>query len=304
MNNLDTSKTCIIAAFTILASACAEKNDYDAQGTFEATEITVSSETTGKIMTINVEEGDSIADGSIIGVVDTLQLSLQRKEIQQQIASLQSSRPEINSQVASLREQIAGTTIDRDRTQRLLAAGAATQQQLDNYNTKLASLEGQLRAQLSSLNNNISTIDNQISALETQADAIGDKIKRSVITAPMNGTVLTKIAEPGEVATYGTPLIRMADTEKMYLRAYFTSEQLSDISVGQKVTVVSDYGGGNEKSYDGVISFIATQSEFTPKTIQTKDSRANLVYAVKIAVKNDGLLKIGLSGNVYLNNKN
>lgn len=140
-------------------------------------------------------------------------------------------------------------------------------------------------------------------ALIVKSQAIDDQISNCVITSPISGTVLSKVAESGEVTAFGRPLFKVADMNNIYLRAYFTSDQLSDLRLGQKVTVMADYGGGNEKEYEGTVSFISPQSEFTPKTIQTRDSRANLVYAVKIAVRNDGLLKIGLTGNVYVGDK-
>jgi len=283
----------------VLAS-CSGKAGYDAQGTFEATETTVSAEGTGRILTLVIEQGDSVAAGQTVGLIDTVQLSLQRAELLSQRCALENSRPNLEAQVASIQEQIAGTTTERNRIARLLSEGAATQQQLDNLNTRLASLQGQLAAQQSSVTNSISTIDEQVNALTARLQAVEDQISKCVITSPASGIVLNKIAEAGEVATFGKPLFKVADMDNMYLRAYFTSDQLADLRLGQSVRVVADYGGDNEKEYEGTVSFISPQSEFTPKTIQTRNSRANLVYAVKIAVPNDGMLKIGLTANVYV----
>lgn len=288
----------------LAAASCSSDPGYDAQGTFEATEITVSAEGTGKILSFDVEQGQNLAEGRIIGQIDTLQLSLQLQELMQQCSALESSRPDMAAQIASLQEQISGVKTERDRIVRLLKEGAATQQQLDNLNTQLASLQGELAARKSSIGNNASSIDNQIDALTAKSQAIRDQIAKCTVTAPISGTVLDKIAETGEVTSFGKPLLKMADMDNIYLRAYFTSDQLSGLKLGQKVKVTADYGGGNEKEYDGVISYISSQSEFTPKTIQTRNSRANLVYAVKIAVKNDGHLKIGLTGNVYVGDNN
>lgn len=290
----------LILSCTLALTSCSSKPEYDAQGTFEATEIIVSAEGTGKILSLGVEQGDSLVAGQIVGQIDTIQLSLQKHELELQRSALESSRPDLAAQIASVKEQIAGTRTDRDRIARLLAEDAATQQQLDNLNTRLASLQGQLDAQTSSINKNRSSIDEQVSALTVKASAIEDQIAKCVITTPISGIVLDKIAEAGEVTAFGKPLFKIADMGNIYLRAYFTSDQLSGLRLGQKVSVVADYGGGNEKEYEGTISYISSQSEFTPKTIQTRNSRANLVYAVKIAVKNDGLLKIGLTGNVYV----
>lgn len=292
-----------LALCLIGTASCASPPDYDAQGTFEATEVTVSSEGTGKILSLDVEEGDSLRAGQPVGQIDTLQLSLQRQEVRRQRAALAGSRPDLAAQTASLQEQIAGARTDRDRIARLLAEGAATQQQLDNLNTRLASLQGQLAAQKSTVGNSSSSIDEQMKGLDAKESALQDQIAKCTITAPISGTVLIKSAKPGEVTSFGRPLFRMADMDNIYLRAYFTSDQLSGLRLGQKVRVKADYGGGNEREYEGTVSYIASQSEFTPKTIQTRDSRANLVYAVKIAVKNDGLLKIGLTGNVYVGDR-
>lgn len=289
---------------TSLLISCNPKSSYDAQGIFEVTEVIVSAENNGKILYFDIEQGDSVTANIPIGMIDTLQLSLQRLELKKQRAALEASRPNLATQVASVNEQIAGVITDRDRIMRLLKEGAATQQQLDNLNTKLASLQGQLAAQKSTIANNISSLQEQIQAIDVKIEALTDQINKCLISSPISGTVLNKIAQAGEVTTFGKPLFKVADMDQVYLRAYFTSDQLSSLRLGQNVTVVADYGGGNEKEYNGIISFIATESEFTPKTIQTQNSRANLVYAVKISVKNDGLLKIGLTGNVYVHNSN
>ncbi len=287
--------------FILLLASCSSSSDFDAQGTFEATEVTISSEATGKILWLNVEEGDSVTLGHVIGQIDTVQLALQRGELILQRQALMESLPDIQKQAQSLREQIAGATTDRDRIARLLAAGAATQQQLDNLNTQVASLKGQLDALLSQLSTTTTSTTSKAEAVDAQLAAIDDKIAKSTIVAPISGTVLAKYAEPGEVAAFGTPLVKLADISNIYLRAYFTSDQLQDVKLGQRVTVVADYGGGNTRDYEGTVTYIATQSEFTPKTIQTADSRANLVYAVKISVPNaDHSLKLGLTGNVIL----
>lgn len=286
-----------------MSAACSSEQDYDAQGTFEATEITVSSEGTGRLLSLDIEEGDSVTKGVDIGLIDTLQLHLQRQELTRQKSATLNSRPDLQRQAASLREQINGAKTERDRIVRLLKDGAATQKQLDDATTRLASLEGQLSAQLSSLRNSTASLDDKASAVDAQLASTADKLKKCHVQSPVSGVVLTKYAEAGEVAAFGTPLFKVADISQMYLRAYFTSDQLSGLRLGQKVKVVADYGGDNRREYQGTITYIAQKSEFTPKTIQTRNSRANLVYAVKIAVRNDGLLKIGMSGEVYVGNK-
>ncbi len=211
-----------------------------------------------------------------------------------------SGRPDISKQASSLREQIAKQQTERRRVESLLRDGAATAKQLDDIDAQLRVLNGQLDALLSTLENNTLSIDENSSAIELQIAQIEDRLAKCRIASPIGGTVLAKYAEAGELASVGKPLMKVADLEHMHLRAYFTSDQLAGLELGQRVTVTADFGGEQQVDYPGRIVWIASESEFTPKTIQTRDSRANLVYAVKIAVENDGKLKIGLYGEVWL----
>lgn len=287
-------------ATALLAIGCGTDTTFDAQGTFEATEVVVSSEANGRILSFDVEEGSTITCNDVVGAIDSLQLHLQRKQLVAQQAALLGSRPDINKQVSSLREQIAKQRSEKARIENMLRDGAATQKQYDDIEAQIKVLEGQLEATLSTLDKNTTTINNNSTALEAQIAALDDRIAKCSIVAPVSGTVLVKYAEEGELASVGKPLMKVADLEKIYLRAYFTSEQLSKIKLGDEVKVVADFGGDERYDYVGRIAWISSESEFTPKTIQTKDSRANLVYAVKIAVENDGKLKIGLQGEVVL----
>ena len=287
-------------ALTMLAVSCGPKIQYDAQGTFEATEVVVSSEATGRILRFNVEEGMPVTNGATVGEIDSLQLHLQRKQPEAQLSALIGSRPDIKAQAASLREQIAKQQTERNRVKNMLRDGAATQKQLDDIEAQIRVLESQLTATLSTLGKNTAAIDDNAAALEAQIAAIDDRIAKSRITSPVGGTVLVKYAEAGEFASVGKPLMKIADLDNIYLRAYFTSDQLGQLRLGDKVSVTADFGGDERYDYEGHITWISPESEFTPKTIQTKDSRANLVYAVKIAVKNDGRLKIGFAGEVIL----
>ncbi len=289
-----------IAAATVLA-ACGEKSDFDAQGTFEATEITVSAEATGRILNFDVQEGMPVAAGEVVGEIDSLQLHLQRQQFRAQQAALLKSRPDVQKQVSSLREQIAKQKTELRRVQNMLRDGAATQKQADDIEAQIRILESQLSATLSTLGNNTATINENAAALDAQVAALDDRIAKCRITAPTSGTVLMKYAEAGEMTTAGRPLFKVADLENICLRAYFTSDQLAALQLGDTVTVTADFGGGERYDYEGRVAWIASESEFTPKTVQTRDSRANLVYAVKIAVKNDGRLKIGLYGEVKIN---
>lgn len=290
----------ILLPALLLLSACSSEKENVAEGSFEATEVTISAETSGKIIDFDVEEGDVVELNSKIALIDTVQLSLQKAQLLcGQVATL-ASRPDIAAQQEALKQQIKNSIVERDRISRLLADGAATQKQLDNANQHIATLESQLNGLSSQLNTQTNTLNKQVETTGAQIAQINDMIRRSLVLSPISGTVLTKYAEAGEITAPGKPLLKMADLNKIYLRAYLTSAQLADIKLGDKVKVQANYGGGNTQDYEGVIQWISSQNEFTPKTIQTDDSRANLVYAVKIAVKNDGKLKIGLQGRVIL----
>ena len=284
----------------MLTASCSKQTTFDAQGTFEATEIVVSSEATGKILHFEAEEGTLVEAGQQVGAMDSLQLHLQRKQLIAQQSALLNSRPDVKKQVSSLREQIAKQKSELQRVENMLRDGAATQKQHDDINAHIRVLEGQLEATLSTLGKNTASINDNSASLEAQIAALDDRIAKCHIIAPTNGTVLVKYAEAGELATVGKPLMKIANLEKIYLRAYFTSDQLANIRLGDTVKVIADFGGDEQHEYEGRIAWISSESEFTPKNIQTKNSRANLVYAVKIAVKNDGRLKIGLAGEVRL----
>lgn len=285
---------------SLLAVGCDNRDDFDATGTFEATEVTVSAEANGRILCFDVEEGDSVEAAVPVGAIDTVQLYLQKLQLERQVASARSSRPDVRKQATALREQIAQQQTERRRVENLLKDGAATTKQLDDIDAQLKILQGQLDALLSTLHNNLASIDENSSAIELQIAQIEDRLSKCRIVSPVGGTVLAKYAEAGELAAVGRPLMKVADLGQVYLRAYFTSEQLSSLRLGQQVTVTAEFGGDERIDYPGRITWIASESEFTPKSIQTRNSRANLVYAVKIAVKNDGRLKLGLYGEVKL----
>ena len=293
-------KKVIYIAMALLAISCTKEAEFDAQGTFEATEVVVSSEATGRILNFNIEEGMAIAANQAVGTIDSLQLHLQRKQLVAQQSALLASRPDVKKQVAALREQIAKQKTELRRVDNMLRDGAATQKQKDDIKAQIKILEGQLEAQLSTLDKNTSTINGNSVVLEAQIAALDDRISKCRIISPVGGTVLVKYAEAGELASAGKPLMKIADLKNIYLRAYFTSDQLANVKLGDEVKVVADFGGTERYDYTGRVAWISSESEFTPKTIQTKDSRANLVYAVKIAVENDGRLKIGLAGEVVL----
>ncbi len=287
-------------AALFLFTACNNKADYDATGIFEATTVTVSAETAGKILSFGISEGDSIRAGENIAVIDTTLLMLQQRQIGSQRQSAESASPDIAAQAAALRTQIAHQQHECDRQSRLLADGATTQKQFDDAKAQLDMLNGQLTALLSTLGKNRTSITENAVAIQYQSEQIAEQIAKSKINSPLTGTVLVKYSESGEYAVPGKALCKIADLENIYLRSYFTANQLANIKIGQNVTVIADFGGDEQYEYPGTITWIAEESEFTPKSIQTKDNRANLVYAVKIAVKNDGRLKLGQYGEVRL----
>ena len=288
----------IVAA--MLAVSCGTEAEFDAQGTFEATEVVISSEAAGRILSFDIEEGMEIDAGEPLAVIDSVQLHLQRSQLEAQLSALLNSRPDVQTQVASLREQIATLKVEQRRIENMLSDGAATEKQKDDIDAQIRILESQLSATLSTLNTNTSTINSNAEAIRVQISALDDRIAKCRALSPISGTVLVKYAQEGELATVGRPLVKIANLNNIYLRAYFTSDQLARIKLGDEVTVTADFGGEERYDYKGRVAWISAESEFTPKSIQTKDSRANLVYAVKIAVKNDGRLKIGLAGEVKL----
>ena len=289
-----------ILPILLILLSCHKNDNYDATGIFEATTVTVSAETAGKIESMSVVEGDSVAKGEFIAQVDTTMFSLQLKQLLNQRKSTESSSPDISAQAAALRSQIAHQEQECARYGRLLEDGATTQKTYDDATAYLKTLKGQLEALLSSLNKSKSSINDNSEAIYFQSEQIREQIEKCIIKSPLSGTVLIKYAEPGEYAIPGKPLYKIADLENIYLRSYFTCDQLANLKLGQEVAVIADFGGDVQFEYPGTITWISDESEFTPKSIQTKDSRANLVYAVKIAVKNDGRLKLGQYGEVRL----
>lgn len=289
-----------ITLLFILAACSGGKDKYDATGTFETTEVVVSAEASGKLLYMNVEEGMKLQVGQTVGMVDTVQLYLKKLQLEANARSVKGQRPDIRKQIAATQEQIKQAERERDRIKRLLDADAANRKQLDDAESMLQVLRKQLVAQNSTLQNSDQSLSWQSSSVDIQVAQVNDQLAKCRVCAPIEGTVLAQYAEAGELVAPGTPLFRLGNMEQMYLRAYITSEQLADIRLGQIVKVVADYGGGQQREYEGSVTWIADTSEFTPKNILTKDERANLVYAVKVAVRNDGMLKIGMYGGIVL----
>lgn len=292
-------KIIAMAGVALLLNACGRKErQYDATGVFEATETTVYAEQTGALLTFNVEEGDTVGQNREVGLIDTTQLWLKMKQAEAMKSIYQSQKPEQEKQIAVTRQQLAKAKQDQQRYKELVADGAAPGKMLDDANSQVEVLQRQLDAQLSSLRVNTNALDKQMDATDVQAEQLRDQIRKCHILVPAKGTVIEKYVERGEFVSAGKPLFKMADTENMFIRAYVTSAQLENIKTGQKATVFANYGNGGKKEYEGRVTWISSRSEFTPKTILTDDERADLVYAVKVAIKGDGYVKMGMYGEV------
>ena len=270
-------------------------------GSFEATEILVSGEVSGKLIRWDLSEGDRLEEGAEVGLVDTVQLALKREALRRSGAGVAVASPNIETQTAPLEAKLSDLRSQRDRVKRLLDADVATKKQLDDLDAGIAQLEGQLEATRSTLSGSRGQLSAQRSAIDVQREQVSDMIRRSVIKSPISGTVIANYVHPGELAAAGHPLFRIADLDEMILRVYITGEDLGLLRVGEKVKVRVDGGSGEEatRTYDGTISWISPKAEFTPKSVQTREDRAGLVYAVKVMVPNeDGQLKIGMYGEL------
>lgn len=290
---------CLCAAIATLMACSSGKKEYDASGVFETTEVIVSARATGEILSFNVEEGQDVKKGEVLGLIDTLQLSLRDRQLAANQSATNSKRLDANRQLASIRQQISNLQKEKKRFTELLASNAATQKQVDDIEYQIEVLQRQLSATQEQIGSNNESIGSQSRGIKAQREQTEDQIRKSLITSPINGVVLTKYAEQGEYAVPGRSLFKVGDIRRMKLRAYVTAPQLTTLKVGQKVTVYADMGDMESKAYDGVVEWISDKAEFTPKTIQTRDERANLVYAVKIAVNNDGMIKQGMYGEVW-----
>lgn len=288
----------LLFIFAGLAGCGPDSPSVDANGVFETTEVVVSAEASGRILSLGVTEGARLHQGEIVGVIDSIQIYLQREQILASIQAARSRVVDVRAQIASLDEQLETAENERQRFENLVEVNAINRKQLDDINATIRVLRAQRGTQVTNLNQQNRTISEEIASMEFMADRLADQLKKAVVRSPISGVVLADYAKTGELATFGRPLFKVGDTEFMILRAYITSDQLSKVKLGQAVEVVADSGRDGSREYEGVVSWISDKSEFTPKTVQTRDERANLVYAVKITVPNDGYLKIGMYGGV------
>jgi len=297
-----------------LFSCSDDKNKYDASGTFETTETIVAAEANGIIKQLDIEEGQILEAGQRIGYIDSVQLWLRKKQLEAQIKSVRSKSPDIAAQTSSfskqkavIQSQLKTQLHEKQRIENLVKADAATPKQLDDISGQVDALQKQLEvihsqeiSQTSQLTTQSKGLSGDVIPLKVQIEEVNDQLSKSIIINRVNGTVLAKYAEANEMASLGKPLYKIADLSTLILRAYISGNQLSLIKINQPVRVLVDDGNKKYKEFPGIIEWISNKAEFTPKTIQTKDERANLVYAVKIRVKNDGYLKIGMYADVKL----
>lgn len=287
-------KHLLIFVLSFLAACSGNKEKSDAYGTFEATEIMVSAEVPGKILQFNIEEGQVLSAGSTVGLIDTIDWQLKKEQLQAQKNAVEAKYPGVASQISVLEQQLKNLITEKNRIEKLFNEGAATRKQLDDINGNIEVVQKQIR----SVETQNAAVAAELSSITKQIEQVNENLRRCRITNPVNGTVLQKYSEQGELTTAGKPLYKIADLSQLYLRAYVSGAQLPKIKLGNKVKVLVDKDEHQNTEMEGVVSWISPSAEFTPKIIQTKEERVNLVYAVKIRVNNDGTLKIGMPGEV------
>lgn len=305
-------KWIIFFCVTAALSCNSTSGDFDAQGTFEANEIMVAAETSGRILTLDVQEGDSLGMMDTVGRIDATNLSLQQEQVEASMHSLQQKTIDAGPQVKLFQEQrevqltqLRNIEKEMQRIESLFKKDAATAKQVDDLKFQLETIQKQIRVteqqikvQQANAANQNRAILSETAPLQRRAAQLEDLVSRSSVINPRPGTVIAIYVEPGEMAVIGKPLYKIADLSELTLRVYVTGSQLSQLKLNQEVTVMVDKGADDYASYKGIVYWISSKAEFTPKTIQTKDERANLVYAIKLRVRNDGLLKIGMYGEV------
>lgn len=288
-----------LIALAIVSTSCGKgKEAADASGTFETDEILVSAEIGGNITSLRVEEGQTLVADSVYGQIDSVQLFLKLKQLMAQKRVIQSKRPDVNAQISVLYAQLDQAKRERLRIENLYQGKAATEKQRDDARSAVEVIQKQIVSLESVLGTSTRSLDEELNPLQIQIEQVQDQLRKCRIVAPVNGIVLAKFLNKGEMATPGKPMFKLADMNKMYLRAYITGDQFVSVKLGQQMEVRVDDGKGGFKLYKGQLTWISNKAEFTPKTIQTKDERANLVYAIKVNVVNDGYLKSGMYGEI------
>lgn len=291
-------KSITILSIILLAVACDDERKFDASGSFEAVEVIISAEATGKLEEFNMEEGQELEEGQVIGYIDSVQLYLKKKQLESQIDALIARTPDVDVQLSALFEQLNAAEVEKQRILNLIKSDAATQKQLDDVEAQVKVIKKRIDAQKSTLDITSDGIGKEIIPLQVQLEQVADHLNKCRIVNPVKGTVLTKYSEQNEMAVTGKALYKIADLSSIILRVYISANQLPQVKINQKVSVYTDDGNDGFSEDEGVITWISDKAEFTPKTIQTKEERANMVYAVKIRMKNDGTYKIGMYGEV------
>lgn len=284
----------VFAALALVAAGCGKNIEYDACGQVDATQVTVSAENAGRVLSMAVEEGEEVTAGQLLGALDSVQTYLQIMELRERIAGSSSRLVDIKKQGQPNLSQLENLQSEYERYSKLLEGNATTRKQVDDLTDKIAVLKAQIAAQTQSWERGNASVRSEVQGYEIQLARLEDQLAKCRIVAPVSGTVLTRYAETGEFVTLGKPLFKVADLDQMYVRVYFSSAQLSGLKLNDTVTVIPDDGTASPKRIQGRVIWISEQSEFTPKNIQTRDERADLVYAVKVAVPNDGTLRLGM----------
>lgn len=285
----------LILILPLLFAGCSDgSDDFDACGQIEAVDVVVSAESNGKIISLDVPEGAVLAKGECVGVIDSVQIYLQKMELISRKQNAASRIVDIKKQLAPQKSRLENLMVDKERYVNLLAKDAGTQKQVDDIEFQIAVSKGEIDAQTQTYQNNNSGVESELAMYDVQIAQKEDMLRKCRIVSPVAGTVLTRYVEEGETVTSGKPIFRIADMNDVYVRAYFSTSQLADIKLGSKVKVYPDDGSNKLKEYEGTVTWISEQAEFTPKNIQTRDDRADLVYAVKISIANDGYLKLGM----------
>ena len=291
----------LILILPLLFAGCSDgSDDFDACGQIEAVDVVVSAESNGKIISLDVPEGAVLAKGECVGVIDSVQIYLQKMELISRKQNAASRIVDIKKQLAPQKSRLENLMVDKERYVNLLAKDAGTQKQVDDIEFQIAVSKGEIDAQTQTYQNNNSGVESELAMYDVQIAQKEDMLRKCRIVSPVAGTVLTRYVEEGETVTSGKPIFRIADMNDVYVRAYFSTSQLADLKIGSKVKVYPDDGSDRLKEYDGTVTWISEQAEFTLKNIQTRDDRADLVYAAKISVANDGYLKLGMYAYVKI----
>lgn len=288
----------LVAAAACFCGCTKEENPCDASGVFEATEVIVCAKSQGEILHLGADEGDLVRPGDTLACIDVQQLEWQRRQLQAGRQANDARRLDLTRQIDAVRRQIANAQREKLRFEALFREKAATQKQVDDIAYEISTLEAQLAALTEQINSQNASLEHQGDGIDSQIGQLDVQLSDAVLTAPLGGTILQRYCEPGEYATPGRPLFKVGDISHLKLRAYVDAARVTHLRIGQSATVYADMGTDGRKAYKGKITWISQQAEFTPKTIQTRDERANLVYAVKISVQNDGLIKTGMYGDV------